>query len=301
MGWGMGGNIMANPASIHGAFMTVITQLQRLNVADLANVPKVNRTLTMTLSVYVEPKVKIVKWASVPDMAEAVDEKGHSLLAVPAAGAQPPAAARAAWSYGRAMGWMAVPLVYPQGAGEKIASLKGTIRVVAQLKGEKLEIPEVTKAENIEKTVGGRRMLLKGVKRLNEWQYQATVVFYKDTLDAQQFQDLVTSPGMRLVDADGQEFLSAGAMSGGVWLGGGGGPGGARAMLMQPGGAPNPAPAQPAADKTESEVQLTFFRQGQVRAGQAGALAEPLKLVWDVDTESKEIAIPFDFKDLPLP
>ncbi|MFI5379057.1 MAG: hypothetical protein ACHRHE_07165 [Tepidisphaerales bacterium] len=291
-GMGMGGNIMANPASIHGAFMTVITQLQRLNTADLADLPKINRNLMMNINVYVEPKVKIVKWFSVPDMAEAVDEKGNSLLAPAVAAAQAPPVQRAAWSYGRGIGWMAVPLAYPPGAGEKIASLRGKIRAVVQTKGEKLEIAEVMKAENVEKSAGGRRITLKGVKRLNEWQYQATIVFYRGAMDDQQFRDLLSNPGMQLVDADGQEFMSAGGQWGGVWMNGGG-------MVFQPGGAPNPAPAGPAAEQTETEVKLMFYRQG--RMGQAGAPAEPAKLVWDLVTESREIAIPFEFKDLPLP
>ncbi|MGA2498855.1 MAG: hypothetical protein ABSH20_14020, partial [Tepidisphaeraceae bacterium] len=293
-GTGMGGNIMAYPASIHGAFMTVVAQLQRINTADLASPPKVSRNLIMNLSIYVEPKVKIVKWFSLPDMAEAVDEKGNSLLAPPVPAGQAPPVQRAAWNYTRAIGWMAVPLVYPPGAGEKIASLRGKIRAVVQIKGEKVEIPEVTKAENVEKTVGGRRMLLKGVKRLNEWQYQATVVFYRDKMDPRQFQDTLSNPGMRLVDADGQEFISAGGQwGGGVWINGPGG------MVGQPGGAPNPAPAKLAAEQAETEATLTFYRQAPM--GQAGALAEPLKLVWDVVIESREIAIPFEFKDLPLP
>ena len=46
------------------------------------------------------------------------------------------------------------------------------------------------------------------------------------------------------------------------------------------------------------DVDIQFQRQNWNGTENAG---EPVKLLWEVPVETKEIAVPFEFTDLPLP
>ena len=94
-------------------------------------------------------------------------------------------------------------------------------------------------------------------------------MFYRDGRDGQQFHEMMNNVSMALLDDEGHEFM----------LGG---------MMGSSGGA------------DQIEAKMTFHRRGGAEDA-AGGVAEPTSLVWIVPTASREIGVPFEFSDLPLP
>jgi len=48
----------------------------------------------------------------------------------------------------------------------------------------------------------------------------------------------------------------------------------------------------------QMDIDIQFQRQNWNGTENAG---EPVKLLWEVPVETKEISVPFEFTDLPLP
>ncbi len=55
-----------------------------------------------------------------------------------------------------------------------------------------------------------------------------------------------------------------------------------------------------AGSMTNEQMELTIHYQRQNWNGGAAA-GEPVKLMWEIPVESKEIQVPFELLDLPLP
>ena len=276
-------NSMKCPAVFSGPFMLVAASIQRSSYVDLSVPDKPNRNAGLTLVGYAEPKIKVVRTFYSAEVDEAVDEKGNSLLGPQAQGQ------RTVMAYGRVgtgsgLTWqMYVGLQTPPGTGEKIAKLRGKAKVSIQTKSEVLEIPDILKAEDVTKTVAGYTITFKKLTKTNDTLYSADIVLSREGgLDQQQISELMTSPSARLIDEQsGQEYAG---MTGG-WGGGN-----IRVVVNNP-GVRGGADAQGG----KQEIKLQFYARNRI------AGAEPTKLVWEFTTEAQELAIPFEFTDLPLP
>jgi len=159
-------------------------------------------------------------------------------------------------------------LKYPtERPGKKIAKLRGGMRFVVQTRSETLDVPDVMKAKNVQKTIAGRRILLKEVKKAGD-QYEVQTTVYRTGLSPAEW-NAMNYPGaaIRLLDKDGKPLSSRG------W-GGGGGP-------------------------DEMSYNWTFARDawggGDEKAG------EPFRLVWEIPTETRPMDVDFKFQDLPMP
>jgi len=259
----MGQNPMKCPAVISGAFMITVNSLQRTNSVDMANPQNISRSMYLNMMTFCEPKVRIVQYSYVPEIEQAVDDKGNSLVSTMRGGGP-----SRQMTSSRGVAWQCnVPLLCPAEVGQKIAKLSGKMRFVVQTRSETLEIPDVPKAKDVTKTVGGHRVTLKEFRKLGERQYQLTLIMYRDGMEQQQFYEMVNNPNIRLSDADGHDFVFNGANSG--------------------------------RNTNDSyEARLMFGMRGE--PGEA-ALGEPATLSWEIPTAVQEITIPFEFSDLPLP
>ncbi|HEY8668105.1 MAG TPA: hypothetical protein VIL86_15765 [Tepidisphaeraceae bacterium] len=271
----MGGNsgFMKFPASTKGAFMTVVTTLQKNSSVDLSNPQVINRALSMNITVLAEPKVRIIQYSYQPDVEEAVDEKGTSLLAGGGGAGAGMRRSRFEGGMQNVRGSqvnMGVPLACPAEAGQKIARLKGKVRFIVQTRAETIEVADPLAAKSVSKTVGGRRFTLKEVKKINERAYQATVVFYREGMDQQAFSEMINNPTVKLLDADGKEITFNGTNG------------------------------STGSSNDQYEVKLQYYRRGKENGDNVDQ-GEPAKLVWEVTTGSQEVLIPFEFTDLPLP
>jgi len=155
-------------------------------------------------------------------------------------------------------------LDYPKEPGTKVTALKCAARFVAQTKSETIEYADPLTTKNVTKIVGGRKIVIKDVHRGAE-EYEATVTFVRgDTPQAQWEQTVFPGNALRLVDGDGRTIVAHG-----FGMGGRG---------------------------DESTFVFKFEKDPKgVRIG------KPLKLAWEIPTETKEVPVSFEFKDLPLP
>jgi hypothetical protein len=156
-------------------------------------------------------------------------------------------------------------LAYPKEPGTRIAKLRGSVNFVAQTKSETIEVADPLTSPNVSRSVAGRKVVIKEVRRGAE-EYEATVAFVRDGLPAEQWEN-TTFPGnaLRLVDAEGQQVVARGFGVGG---------------------------------KSEESTFVFKFEKEPPRGSRIG---KPVKLVWEIPTETREVPVTFEFRDLPLP
>ena len=117
---------MKCPYSLHGPFMVALTGIQRHSAVDMAAPAEVRRTLTLTFTVYAEPRIKVVQCPYYAEIEEAVDASGTSLLGTaPRTPSRPAVAPRAIWFA------VTANLPCPAGAPKHIARLRGVVRCLA--------------------------------------------------------------------------------------------------------------------------------------------------------------------------
>jgi hypothetical protein len=249
------------PNVINGPFMVVANRIYRSDAIELANPASVQHDFQLSLVAFVEPKIHVVQSSYNVRIDEAVDDKGNSLVFN-----EPTPEGKST-----ARQWMRnlnARLKYPaERPGKRIVRLRGGMRFVVQTRSETFEVPDVMKAKNVQKTIAGRRILLKEVKKAGE-QYEVQTTVYRAGLSPAEW-NAMNYPGaaIRLLDKDGKALSSRG------W-GGGGGP-------------------------DEMSYNWTFARDawggGEDKAG------EPFRLVWEIPTETRPMDVEFKFQDLPMP
>ena len=156
-------------------------------------------------------------------------------------------------------------LAIPDNIGAKLARIQGTTRVQIQTKSEIWEIPDISKAQSPSKSIAGRRYVVEEFKTLSPEQYQLKFTIIRETPRLAEWQQYGRGVRLSLVDANGKYLQSQG-------YGGGG-----------------------------SDEKLTYTHTFGRDAGDGTKTGEPAKLIVEVPTDVKEVQIPFDFKDLPLP
>jgi hypothetical protein len=248
------------PSVVSGPFMIVANRIYRSDSIDLSNPGTVQRDFYMNIAVFVEPKVRVIQSSYNVRIDEAVDDRGNSLVGKD----------RVADGMSSGQQWMWNPnarLAYPENAGKQIVRLRGGMRFLVQTRAETLDVPDILKVRNVQKTVAGRRVLIKEVKPAGD-NYEVQMTVYRDAL-AQADWNAMSYPGyaIRLLDKDGKALSSRG------W-GGGGGP-------------------------NEMNYNWTFGRDNW--GGPDTKAGEPHRLVWEIPTETREMTADFQFKDLPMP
>lgn len=256
--------------SITGPFVFLITRInhsQSLSPAGMGQSGYVN--LSMLASA--EPKAKMFGAARLA-LDQVQDEKGNSLL-VPN-----PNRGGIYESYAPQYGLQHLQLHYPPEAGEKIAMLRGTARCLIEKKSERIEVDNPFQAGPIEKTIAGMKLTISphgergssfGLK-LRVEQAQADAAFW--ALISRALYDLRPT----VVGSDGAPMRENGW---GI---------GSFAYASTPG----------QRTLTAGEYNYSYSRSSGGRGGNA---VLPAKLVLEVPTEVVEVAVPFEFKDLPLP
>ena len=160
---------------------------------------------------------------------------------------------------------MNATLVPPPGVGNEIDRLRGSGRFLIQLRSEKAEIDDILNAKGATKVIENNRLLIKDVKATGDT-YTLNVALERVPGAADWNENSLAST-LRLVDANGDSLTRRNYASQGV-------------------------------AEEQLSMNLIFSRQdwnGNISAG------EPVKLVWEVPTETAEVAVPFEFRDLPLP
>jgi hypothetical protein len=167
-----------------------------------------------------------------------------------------------------ASGWvwnMSASLLPNPNTGDKIARLKGSGRFLIQTRSETVEIPDVINAREVSRDIGGRRFKLKEVRK-NGDAYVAHLTIFRAGWNPNEWNTGVPHNTFRMVDARGVALMR---INSGNNVGG-----------------------------DQMDITLQFQRQNWNGGENAG---EPTKLICEVPVETREIVVPFEFKNLPLP
>ena len=156
-------------------------------------------------------------------------------------------------------------LNYPKDAGVKIARLRASARFIVQTQSETIEYADPLTTKNVTKIVAGRKIVIKEVIRGPE-EYQATVTFIRGEVPPDQWEQTVF-PGnsLRLIDGEGKILVARGFGMGG------------------------------------KGDESTFIFKFEKEPPKGSRIGKPLKLAWEIPTQTKELPLVFEFKDLPLP
>jgi hypothetical protein len=232
---------------------------------DLADPKKVQNSFTMNLLAYVEPKIRIFQNASNFKLESAVDDRGNNLI-----GGEEN---QRMWGGGSGWVWnFSCMLRYPDHPGSKIASMKGSLTVLAQTHFESVAFADIQNAKGASKSARGRKVILNSFSRVDNDQFTVSASLLKDGYNNADWERLVqqADSGVRLLDADGRSF----------------------ARLNSGGGS-----------ATADRVTYTWtFRRLNFRGLQNDLTpGEPTRFVWDIPTDLKEITLPFELKDVPMP
>jgi hypothetical protein len=255
------------PEVVSGPFLIIANRIARNESIDLGGARTASSDFAIAVTAFAEPKLRLLRAGYMARLDQATDDKGNSL--VPERGLE-----QAGNGYTTASGGMwsfQIKLAYPQhDAGKRIVSLKGAIDVALQTKFQTIEIGDITSARNVSKTAGGVRAVVQELKHNGE-QYELSITIYPDGFaprDWERVQQSLATPDLRLVDDRGVPFMRSGFSSSG------------------------------GNDRLEATMQ--FVKNPWVNAA-GRAMGEPSKLLWNIPTESKEISVPFEFVDLPIP
>ncbi|HEY7117932.1 MAG TPA: hypothetical protein VH475_15200 [Tepidisphaeraceae bacterium] len=252
------------PTLASGPFLVSLIGLERQSIVDMRKPNDAQRTFFARFSVFCEPRFRLLRGSLSAKVEQAVDDKGNSLVPKEAA-----ADARlnfvTSWVYP-----IQANLEYPKdgaaAAGTRITTLRASARFVAQTKSQTIEIPDPLTARNVTRDVAGRKIVLKELRRTTE-QYEATVSFARgESIPREQWEN-TTFPGnaLRLVDADGKTIFSHAFGLGGR--------------------------------SDESTYVFKFPRE----APGVSRIGKPVKLIWEIPTQTTDLPLTFEFKDLPVP
>jgi hypothetical protein len=248
----------AYPTTTSGPFMVSLIGLHRASTVDMRKPADIQKTFYAKFTVFCEPRIRLLRGSLGARIEEAVDDKGNSLVVKNAP--EEPMNFVTSWVYN-----MEGKLEYPKSPGTKIARLRASAKFLAQTKSETIEFSDPLTSRNVTKTVAGRKITVKEIRRTPE-EYQATVTFERGEIPPAQWEQTVF-PGntLRLIDGDGKMILAKGFGLGG---------------------------------KGDEATYVFKFEKEPPRGSRIG---KPLKLEWEIPTETKEIPLQFEFKDLPLP
>jgi hypothetical protein len=282
----------AAPTVTHGPFRVRASRVTRSYAVDLAAGGTRAAECFVLLTIHAEPKLRISGGGGSGrvKLEAAEDENGLSLL--PEETPVPLRRARQAIEYGPATGalqWtVRVPLAYPEtGAGERLARLKGSTSVRLVARADTMEVADVLTAGNVTREVGGARVTFMGCHKVGG-QYEVALTLPRDGKSPAGLLALRGSGAhdtVRLFDAQGREYQRSG---GATTIA-------SDAVKISVYYSAAAAPALPGAAGLGGAVQAA------ARLAPPPPPGLPAKLLWQVPTEVRDLDIPFQFTDLPLP
>src|SRR5258706_2301071 len=145
---GVGKLWTAYPTSESGPFLFNLQALDRVHRADLI-AGETSRQVNVRMIFFTEPKLQVLKVAQQTTVIEAEDELGNKLPAAPNPAAQ---AMGGTWGW-----WLTARMALPEHAGERITKLRGVAHLTVQTRSESVGGPDITTAENVERTGAGHK------------------------------------------------------------------------------------------------------------------------------------------------
>jgi hypothetical protein len=216
----------------------------------------------MSLSVYAEPKINVLRGSGSVQVDEVTDDHGNSLL--PRADGP-----RRNWSgFVGVGGWnLYAPLHYPErNVGTKIAKFRGSTGFDVQIESQKIALPDVASLKQTTRVIHGMQVTFQDMKKNNDtWQLRIHVA-QPDLggADWQQFIDGVQSR-LQVLDTEGIPLDHRGMST--------------------------------SSNNAAIDLTLDFGRSTRPDGRLSG---EPSRLAWEVPTKTRRMSVPIEFKDIPL-
>jgi len=238
-----------------GSSKLLLTNITSRFNADMLGARPPSRSLTVTMMLYVDPKLSPYRISPVLRIDSAVDENGNSLVRPPDSWAE-----RNGGNQGsKYIRTLQGQLKFPDNAGQRIAKLKGYASIVTSTGTETVKIKDPLAATNVDNKIDGQPIRFVRLVKQGGQGYEAT--FLADSASPV-FQDWDTIGSFsKLLDANGKEFSHNGSFMGG-------------------------------GNKT-----IDFG----VNYSGANGMSNPAELDMTLPTQLREIRVPFEFTDLPLP
>jgi hypothetical protein len=157
----------------------------------------------------------------------------------------------------------------PEGLGTRLVRLKGQNRVLMQTRSETWEVPDVSSAPAPSKSIAGRRYVVEEFKGTgagpDAYQFKFTMI--REVARSEPWQQFGRGVRVTLEDAQGHKLSPRG-------YGGGG---------------------------SDEKITHTYTFSRDIDGGNGQKTGPAAKLVVEVPTEVREVSVPFEFTDLPLP
>jgi hypothetical protein len=164
------------------------------------------------------------------------------------------------------MRWtMNASLAVPQDLGTRLVRLKGISRVMMQTKSERWESAPSADGTPPAKSIAGRKYIIESLKPVgNGESYELKFTMVRETAKLEPWQQFGRGVRVSVLDAEGKALAMQGPSGGG----------------------------------SDEKMTYTYTFQRENGPRKAGPAA---KVVVEVPTEVKEVEVPFEFTDLPLP
>jgi hypothetical protein len=265
---------MDKPIVLGGPLLIRADRLIRVSTAHLKPPRDITEEFTISLSIFAEPKLRVLDYSATLRLEEVVDEKGTSLI--PPADNNVPANVDVFGNTreGSTSHWeIGATLHHPKGTGKRIVKFRASTALQVQTRAAVLELP-IAGAKNAARTVGGLRVT---VKNLDGSRCDLTV--YRDGRNDAEWYGVrmqLYAGEAQLLDDKGQ--VVARGQSG--------------------------LEADESPDSQRLDLRMRFAKEGGGDEGKEARkqpASEASRLVWTFPLESRELVIPFELRDLPVP
>lgn len=272
-----GCGLVRGPAAVSGPVLVVASRVSHQRAIDLNQGGFRTDDFTLHFNVLAEPKLRVMPGPTAVELTDALDDAGNSLLIRRDAPEVNYNAGGPVWSF-------ATRLRYPDQPGQRIVRLSGTIAVPVATQFATVQVSDLPAAAgNQNKTnastinplavveANTMRFVVRSARQMGErWEVSLSASAPRGRNDEfNRIQQLLYNPDVRLLDAEGRGILrSAG-------------------------------PNFTSSDQPNTlELTLIFDRSlsdGRPIPGQ------PRSLVWRIPTETRQLTLPFELTDLPMP
>jgi hypothetical protein len=265
---------MDRPIALSGPLLIRADNLVRKSRARLKPPIEVSQEFGISFTVFAEPKLKVMDYSTVLRLDEVTDDKGNSLIPPPDNDAVPANVdVFGNTRDGNTSHWeLGATLHYPKGAGTTITRFRASATAQVQTRSAMLDLP-LASAKNATRNVGGLRVTVRNVDP-----NRCELSVYRDgRSDAEWFavrMQLYASRA-RLTDEPGTVVARS-----------------------QPGPDADDSPD----NNQRMDVRMRLTREGAEDRGAAGGVpSTPTRLLWEFPTELRQLTVPFEFRDLPIP
>jgi hypothetical protein len=276
---GVGTGFWEEPHALAGPVVVFVNDISRSATVELAKAShSVERDITIELTAFVEPGLRVVSVSPAPGLVQAIDENGKALTSLPLNdpdGERQPGrrfnSSLADQPGTRVWTWeMMMRLNCPEDAGRKIARLRGQTHVRVATAVQLVEFQDVMKIKGVSKPVGPATLTFRSMMKA-DIEYVLRIGFRRDKTPAAEWEALghsIYNGMLSLYDEQGRVVADRCTENGGEY------------------------------SDTKIEATLRFVREAGVTHPDAG---EPHKLVWQAPTAFKDLPIEFELSDLPIP